>query len=83
MAEFKEGRPAEDLPRSVICAESYLCTRFKNFVLEVLLAASTDWVDFMDILREADSAEAQPQLRASNENILATVSFIRLYAQKM
>ena len=80
MAEFKEGRPAEDLPHSVICAESYLCTRFKNFVLEVLLAASPDWVDFVDILREA---EAQPQLRASNENILATVSFIRLYAQKM
>jgi hypothetical protein len=81
MDEFKEGRPAQDLPRSVICAESYLPTRFKNFVLEVLFfAASTDWVDFLDILREA---EAQQQLRASKEQILATVSILHLYTEKM
>jgi hypothetical protein len=81
MGEFKEGRPVQDLPRSVICAESYLPTRYKDFVLEVLfLAASTEWVDFTEILR---GAEAQPQLRANKELILATVSSLHVYAQKM
>ena len=80
MAEFKEGRPAEDLPRSMICDESYLPTSIKEFVVDVLFL-STDWVDIMDILREA---EARPQLRATMEEILAAGSFVdlHLYAQK-
>ena len=73
MVEFMEGKPAKDLPRSIIRAESYLPKTAKNFVLEYLGSRNV-WVDLIDILREAAA-----RLPDRNFEIMATVSFIHLH----